>query len=242
MNRSRESLETSHIELGSSVRDVMSFPVITALPTDSYKHLVQLLAEKAISCLPIVEAEGRLCGIVSEADLLLKQPSRPYVISYWESPLHRREFQHKAEGLVAADIMTLHVHTATPEMSIPRAARLIRRFTVKHLPVVDVAGRVVGIVSRGDLLKPFLRDDDDIRNEVVSTVLPRWLFLDPHSIEVDVNEGIVSLHGSVERSSEREMISRFVSRLDGVVRVDNLLGYAFDDAHLKLRAIEAKLQ
>jgi predicted transcriptional regulator len=126
-------------------------------------------------------------------------------------------------------------------MPITRAARLMHKHTVKHMPVLDGGGGVVGMVSRSDLLKPFLRSDKDIFREITEVVLPRWLFIDPRKLVVSVVDGTVELSGEVERSSERDMLSHVIARLNGVVSVSNNVHFTFDDARIKLHALEHRL-
>lgn len=218
----------------------MSAPVVTASPSTPYKQLVQCLAENAISAMPVLDEQSRLVGIVSEADLLLKQHPSGAAVPYWEDPAHHRDLAEKAKATVAADLMTQRVHTVREDMPIARAARLMRAQSVKRLPVVDDSGALVGIVSRADLLKPFLRDDDDIRTEITETVLPHYLLIDPRDVAVTVTDGEVTMTGQVERKTEVEMITHFVTRLAGVVAVDNQLRFKFDDAHLKMRTLEVR--
>ena len=223
------------------VADVMSAPVITVSPATPYKQMVRLLDEHAISALPVLDEGGRLVGIVSEADLLLKQSPAGRFHPFWEDPSHQRSLAAKAAASCAADVMTTRLVTVQGDLPIARAARLIRLHSVKRLPVVDADGKLVGIVSRADLLKPYLRADEDIRGQIVDTVLPRWLSIDPGRITVTVDDGAVRLEGTVERRSECEMITHFVSNLVGVVSVDNRIDYNFDDLRLKGRQTEARV-
>jgi len=224
-----------------TVAHVMSAPVFTVSPSTPYKQMVQLMAEHAVSALPVIDERGVLVGIVSEADLLVKEtrPERHRVL--WTETGHDRRQADKAEATVAAEVMTPHVLTVHVAMPLARAARIMQEHSVKRLPVVDDDNALVGIVSRSDLLKPFLRADADIRADVLETVLPRWLLIDPSEVVVDVTDGSVTLTGKVERSSEVEMIDHVLPRLEGVVSIDNRLEFGFDDLSLKRQVIEARV-
>ena len=225
-----------------TVAHVMSAPVFTVTPSTTYKHMVQLMSEHAVSALPVVDEQGVLVGIVSEADLLVKEsrPERHRVL--WTETGRERRMADKAEATVAAEVMTAHVLTVHVGMPLAHAARIMQQHSVKRLPVVDDDGALVGIVSRSDLLKPFLRPDADIRSDIVETVLPKWLLIDPTDIVVDVTDGAVTLTGTVERSSEVEVIDHVLPRLEGVVSLDNRLEFGFDDLSLKRQVIEARIR
>ena len=220
----------------------MSSPVVTVSPTTPYKQMVQLMAEHAISALPVVDEHGVLVGIVSEADLLVKEtrPERHRVL--WTETGSERRMVDRAEATTAVELMTTPVLTIHLAMPLARAARIMQAHSVKRLPVLDDDGALVGIVSRADLLTPYLRPDADIRSDILELVLPRWLLVDPADVIVDVTDGSVTLTGKVERSSEVEMIDHVLPRLEGVVSLDNRLEFGFDDLNLKRQVIEARIR
>jgi CBS-domain-containing membrane protein len=116
-----------------------------------------------------------------------------------------------------------------PDTSVGAAAKLMDAEHVKRLPVVDDAGRIMGVVSRKDLLSLYLRDDEDIRREVVNEVLVRVMWIDPSRVSVSVAQGVVTLDGTVERRSSLSIINELVARLAGVVEVVGNLNYRIDD-------------
>jgi len=116
-----------------------------------------------------------------------------------------------------------------PDAPLAEAARLMHREGIKRLPVVDAEERLVGIVSRADLLRVFLRSDDEIRRVIVHDVIDRTLWIDPHTIEVRVHEGVVILQGVAERKSLIPIIVEFVKQVDGVIGVESHLSYEIDD-------------
>jgi CBS-domain-containing membrane protein len=144
----------------------------------------------------------------------------------------------KAEAAVAGELMTERPATIAPEASLADAARLLLAEQVKRLPVVDADGRLVGIVSRSDLLRVFLRPDAEIRYEVREVVVARELSMDPFRFQITVCDGVVALVGQVERRSQIPLLSDLVRSVEGVVRViDRDLTYAVDDTTSRLDSI-----
>ena len=125
--------------------------------------------------------------------------------------------------------MTTPVVTVMPAASLGEAARLMHRKGVKRLPVVNDGGKILGILSRADLLKVFLREDADIGHEVHEDVVRRTLWIDPDTVNVTVHDGVVRLDGQLERRSLIPVLERLVSAVEGVVGVDNHLSYVVDD-------------
>jgi len=141
----------------------------------------------------------------------------------------RRLERNKADGLVASQIMSRPAITICPDAPLAEAARLMHREGVKRLPVVDAEERLVGIVSRADLLRVFLRSDEEICRKVTREVIERTLWIDPPTIEVLVHEGVVILQGVAERKSLIPIILEFVKQVDGVIGVESHLSYDIDD-------------
>jgi CBS-domain-containing membrane protein len=129
--------------------------------------------------------------------------------------------------------MSRHVVTIEPEATLTKAARLIHEEKVKRLPVVDADDRVIGIVSRADLLKVFLRSDAEIHDDVTESVLRRTLWLEPHAVKAIVRDGVVLLKGQVEQRSMIPLVVELVGDVEGVVGVDNQLGYEVDDESIR---------
>jgi CBS domain-containing protein len=214
------------------VMDVMTGTVAVVREDAPFKEIVRQLDGYRVSALPVVDRDGRLVGIVSEADLLLKEErdadgERPF------EGRRRRLERYKAEGISARELMTSPVVSIRPQAAIGEAARVMHARGVKRLPVVDQDGRVVGIVSRRDLLHVFLRPDDEIRRDVVHGVIEETLWIDPATIRVTVTDGVVALLGEVERRSVAEILVRLVIGVDGVVGVEDRLSYRFDDRDLR---------
>jgi CBS domain-containing protein len=213
------------------VRDVMTREVVTINEDTPFKEITQLLADCRISAVPVLDPDGRVVGMVSEADLLRKEeyPEGPPGARLLEGR-HRRATRAKATGNTAVELMTAPPITVGPDASLPEAARLLHRHQIKRLPVLDPAGPLVGIVSRADLLKVFLRSDDQIAQEVRQQVLRRALWVDPDTVGVEVGDGVVTLTGQLERRSLIPIAVRLVHGVDGVVEVVDRLGFEFDDS------------
>ncbi len=212
------------------VEDLMTREPIAVEQDTGFKDMVALMRKHRISALPVVGAQGRVIGVVSEADLLLKEEREELEAAHLFDSAERRETRRKALGEVARDIMTAPAITATPDMDVVEAARIMHRRRVKRLPVVDPLGRLVGILSRADVLKVFMRTDEEIRREVVDEVIVRALWMDPQPIAVTVSDGVVELRGEVDRRSDLEMLSSLVSTVTGVVGVRlERLAFRFDD-------------
>jgi CBS domain-containing protein len=212
-----------------TVQDVMTRKVVVVNDSTPFKEVVRRMQESRVSALPVVDADGRLVGIVSEGDLILKEDPGLEGEGYvFESRRHRTERQ-KAAGLVAAQLMTTPVITVGPDATLGEAARLMHRHAVKRLPVVGPEGTVLGIVSRADLLKIFLREDAEIAHLVAEDIVRRTLWTDPATIRVTVREGVVTLDGQIERRSLIPVLVGLVRALEGVVGVENHLSYLVDD-------------
>jgi CBS domain-containing protein len=211
------------------VMDVMTPDVVAVEPHTPFKELATLLRERRLSALPVVDPDRNLVGIVSEADLILKQEYGRGNEHRGGERRHRRE-RAKAEADTAGRLMTTSVVTIEPDANLARAARLMHRHGVKRLPVVDPDGKLVGIVSRTDLLKIYLRPDAEIREEVEDVLCgaPGWVV--PDTIQVLVEDGVVTLEGRAEQRSQIPMLVDIAGSVDGVVDAQSRLGYEVDDA------------
>ncbi|MFG2447941.1 CBS domain-containing protein [Streptomyces sp. NPDC048512] len=223
----------------NKVGSVMTTDVVRARYGVPFKEVARLLAAHAISGLPVVDEDEKVIGVISESDLLVRQaqtpdpyaPERRFRFSLPARGARRQAV--KARARTAGQLMSAPPVTVYAENTIAEAARIMAQNTVERLPVVDEEDRLVGIVTRRDLLQVFLRPDREIRAEVIDEVLVRSLWLVPQSVTVTVYEGVVTLDGHVERRSEAEIALSMTRRIDGVVGVVDKLKYRFDDAHLR---------
>lgn len=214
-----------------TVQDVMTRDVVAVRGATPFKELVRLLNEHRITALPVLDDTGRVVvGVVSETDLALKEvaPLREAHTPVFETTEHRVE-RAKAASLTAADLMTTPAVTAGPDELVAAAARRMYDRAVKRLPVVDRGGALVGIVTRGDLLKVFLRSDDDLRFDVLDHVAGDLLRLPVGAVEVEVRDGIVRLAGRLPRRRQAVALERLTAAIDGVVAVESQLAWQVDD-------------
>jgi CBS domain-containing protein len=214
----------------SLVRDVMTTEVVAVEAWTPFKEIVARLAQHRISAVPVVDADRRVLGIVTEADLLLKQEHpdpKADVSLIWTR--RRRRQRAKAAAAVAAKLMTTPAVTVPPTATITEAARRMHTARVKRLPVVDERGQLLGMVSRADLLKVFTRPDEAIRSEIINDVIVGDLMMNPSRFFIDVDDGVVVLQGRVERRSVIPYLVRAVHHVEGVVRVENRLSFDVDD-------------
>jgi CBS domain-containing protein len=209
----------------------MTSEVVTVGEQASFKEVAATMAEHRVSALPVLDAEGRVAGIVSEADLLLKEefPEGPAGGRLFQGHRQRME-RAKAAGGIAAELMTAPAVTIGPDATVTEAARLLHRHGIKRLLVVDPAGPLLGIVSRADLLKVFLRSDAEIAQEVRQEVLVRTMWVNPDTVTITVRDGIVTLSGQLERRSLVPIAVSLVCSLDGVVDVVDQLSFEVDDS------------
>ncbi|WP_320779565.1 CBS domain-containing protein [Streptomyces sp. CRN 30] len=201
------------------VSDVMTHTVV-AVGTDApFKDIVALLQQWKVSALPVLEGEGRVIGVVSEADLLPKEEFRD---SDPDRFVQRRRLRDlaKAGGMTAADVMTSPAVTVHAGTLLAEAARVMAQRGVKRLPVVDSQGLLEGVVSRGDLLKVFLRPDEEIAEEIRLEVLPDLVSAPFKPPQVNVSDGVVTLTGQLPDSSLVPVAVRLVRAVEGVVDVE----------------------
>lgn len=201
------------------VSDVMTHTVAAVGRKANFKEIVRLMEQWKVSALPVLEGEGRVIGVVSEADLLPKEEFRDSDPDRY-TQLRRLSDLAKAGAVTAEDLMTAPAFTVRANATLAQAARTMARAKVKRLPVVDDMGLLEGVVSRGDLLKVFLRDDEDIAEEVRREVVS-YLFRAPSSpVRVQVHEGVVTLAGRVRDTSLVPVAARLVRAVEGVVDVE----------------------
>lgn len=202
-----------------TVSDVMTQTVVAVSRNAPYKEIARTLSEWKVSAVPVLEGEGRVIGVVSEADLLSKEEYKGREPADVARPEQLGDLA-KAGARTAEDLMSTPAVTVHADATVAEAARIMARKGVKRLPVVDAEGMLAGIVSRADLLKVYLRSDEDIAQEVRDKVIAR---LFPHrapTVEVQVEEGVVILSGHVPDATMIPPVARLVRAVGGVVNVD----------------------
>jgi CBS domain-containing protein len=212
-----------------AVSDVMTRDAITVAPDADFKQIERLLAQHHVGALPVVDAEGRPVGVVSETDLVLKtEAGLAPPAGIGSRARHQRS---KAAATTATGLMTAPPISVEPGERLAAAARLMRQHAVNQLLVVG-EGRLLGVVTRGDLLKSFLRADEDIRDDVVQGVIHGIMWLNPLEFEVSVIDGVVDISGVIERRSHVEILIDLIRGVEGVVAVRPAVGYLLDDRNL----------
>ena len=207
------------------VRDVMSSLPIAVLETTPFREIAARLRECRVSAFPVLDADGKVRGVVSEADLLVKEAvlGKPAGVRGVLAGIAHHAARAKARGITAADLMTSPAVTIGPDDTVEHAARLMFTRKVKRLPVVDTDGRLVGIISRIDVLAVFNRADAEIRQEIMSEVItgrsePSWY-------SVIVKDGVVTMEGTPETPAIGHDLVRRAWHLQGVVAVRDRLVY-----------------
>jgi len=208
----------------------MTTRVVAVRGNATFKDLATLLTEYRVSAFPVLDNDGKVIGVVSEADMLSKealvaamgvQAARLGRIA--GSP-HHDEFA-KAAAVTAADLMTKPPVVVTPDEPVTNAARLMYHGRVKRLPVVGEKGQLVGIVSRADVLSVYSRPDAEIQQEITKNVIQNEFFADPDQFAVSVKDGIVTLEGYPETAASGRDIVAGAWHVEGVVSVRDRLTY-----------------
>ncbi|MEO3867642.1 CBS domain-containing protein [Nonomuraea sp. B12E4] len=215
----------------TTVENVMTTDVAAVNEKASFHTVAELLISRGVSGVPVLDDDNRVLGVVSEADLLAKEEFKErYYGDGYRPPLRARirhtagsegSGYHKSLGETAGALMSAPAHITTPEAAVVSAARLMDRYGVKRLPVVDTDGRLVGIVSRHDLIKVFLRLDKDIEQEVREVLRGR--------ADVTVTDAVVTLTGTYAERSQAVTAVRLAENIDGVVAVRDELTWKHDD-------------
>jgi CBS domain-containing protein len=195
------------------VRDLMTTDVVAVAPNTSTRDAARMMFRYRISGLPVVDAEDHVLGIITEGDFLAMELERA---EQGESPAEVRE------------VMSHSVLSVSPDAAVMDAARYMHAEGVKRVLVVE-DGRMVGILSRFDIVAAFTRPDDLIEDEIREDLIRRVLFVDPETVDVSVSNGVVTLVGTIGTRTEARLVEELASRLDGVVGVENELGWRIDD-------------
>lgn len=198
-----------------TVNDVMTRAVVSAYRGAGFKDIVQVMIKRGITAMPVIDEGHRVAGVVSESDLLAKEEHKNGGKRRWFGRRRGRSWA-KAQALTAEDLMTSPAITVHPEATIVEAARLLDARGIKRMPVTDEENRLVGIVSRRDLLSVFTRTDEEIREEVRHEV---FALADPTQVSVYVRHGVVTLGGTMRQTDLVPIVVRLAAGTDGVVGV-----------------------
>ncbi|ARF53357.1 CBS domain-containing protein [Streptomyces gilvosporeus] len=200
------------------VSDVMTQTVVAVGRDARFKEIVETMAQWKVSALPVLEGEGRVIGVVSEADLLPKEEYRGSDPERLEQ-LRRLDDTRKASALTAGELMTTPAFTVHAGATIAQAARMMAHASVKRLPVVDAAGMLQGIVSRADLLKVFLRSDEELAEEIRRDIIRHVFAVAHEDMQVTVENGVAMLSGHMSNTSLIPLAARLIRAVEGVVDV-----------------------
>jgi CBS domain-containing protein len=217
----------------TSVREVMTTPVVTVRRTTPLKEVARRLVENKISGVPVIDVDGTVLGVVSEADFLAKEGGpdavrhRPLARFLGESRTSRIQLE-KLHATRAADAMTAPAITIGSNRPISEAARIMNERRINRLPVVD-AEQLVGIVTRADLIRAYVRSDEDLADTIREDVIRHMLWLDPASFDVHVAHGIASISGHVDRRSTAAMVAEATAAVPGIVDVETAIAWSLDD-------------
>jgi CBS domain-containing protein len=208
------------------VEKIMTRDVLTVAPDAPLKEVAALLSANHISGVPVAGPDGTVVGVVSEADIVRKEqgfPANPGRVSAWL--LRRIDGElDKIGARTAGDAMTAPALTARPGQQVSDVARLMVDNRINRLPVV-AGGRLVGIVSRADLVRAFHRSDEELEREIRDEVLLGVFFLSPDAFCVMVEGGVVRIQGTVPTAADAESVTRYLRRVPGVVDVTSELDW-----------------
>lgn len=220
------------------VRDVMTVNVAAVGQSATLKQVAQLMVEREISGVPVINSERRVVGVISEADIIVKAASRPEsagVLGRFFAP-EAADPRHLA-ATTAGQAMTAPAVTIDADQSVAEAARLMVEHKVNRLPVL-VDGKLAGIVSRADIVRAFTRSDQEIWEELRNEIIPTKLWIAPQELDVTVTGGQVKVAGRVTTRTEVDLVEAFAWRIPGVVSVDcSELTWEADDRAARLAGV-----
>ncbi|MET7402428.1 CBS domain-containing protein [Dactylosporangium sp. NPDC005572] len=213
-----------------NVADVMTIGAVSVQEDTPFKEIVDLMEAHEVNAVPVVDRFDRVVGVVSSADLTpkIEFAGDDERFRLFESR-QTRQARGKAHATAAGELMNAPAVTVMSTTSLAAAARIMDSAQLKRLPVVDELGRLIGMVTRRDLLKVFLRSDAEIRREILAEAVDGLVGVDAASLRVEVDDGVVTLLGEVERASVVPFLVRQVERVDGVVDVVSHLSAAVGD-------------
>lgn len=213
-----------------TVKDVMTRRVVSVTEDTCFKDIAGILLAHAVSAVPVLDVDGHVIGVVSEADLLHKEECREQFRGEDYRPQARSGQETGKTGAeTAGELMTAPAVTVSMDASVVTASRLMEQRGVKRLPVLDGHRRLTGIVSRRDLLKVFARSDDDIAREVRRDVLVRSLWTDTARVRVTVADGVVTLSGRMTLRKDSQVAIWMTQQVNGVVDVVDELSWDRDN-------------
>jgi len=218
--------------MDTKVEKVMTTDVVAISEHMPFKQIVRELRRHGVNAAPVM-LEGTVLGMISTTDLLLKEadPNAAEDPHPFAGPRRRAEVR-KSAGTEARDLMTAPAITVAPDATVEEAARIMRRKHVSRLPVVESStGRLVGIVSRSDVLGVYRRSDEEIREDVVKEVMSDQFAMDAQRCTVRVSGGRVTVEGTVDRRSVIPLLLHGIRCVEGVVSAEARLSWEVDDTY-----------
>ena len=216
------------------ISELMTTDVLTVGPRTSLKEVARRMLRAGVSGMPVTSDEGELVGIITEADFVAGEADRRtgkragllrFFTDHGEIPTHER---------TVGDVMTRDVVVVSPDADHAEAARLMERERVKRLPVIDDAGQLVGLVSRADMLRAFVRPDQEIIEEIRDQVMRKILWIDPNRATIECVDGNVVFRGRLETRSDANLLVELTKRLDGVASVADHLDWDVDNTKVEM--------
>ena len=213
------------------VIDLMSTEVVSIGPDETIKEAARLMVTERVSGLPVTDENGHLIGIVTEADFLERELDKDGggggLLGAVFGPATRQP-----DAVTVREVMSANPITIASDATLAEAARIMATNGVKRLPIIETDGSVVGVLSRADIVAAFARPDELIDDEIREDIAKRVLFVDPESLDISVNDGIVALGGELPTKTDARILEELCRRLEGVVSVDSSLTWKVDDTKL----------
>ncbi len=221
IHRPRPASDAGPASVRWHVGDVMYTRAVSVGEQEHYRRIVELMHEHHLTALPVITADRLVIGVVSASDLVRKQECQPHAEKTPGWQVHAKD-RAKADARIAAGLMTSPAVTIGPGELLGTAARVMSAHHVKQLPVVSADGAIVGMVSRTDLLKVFLRPEEEIAAEATG-VLTSVVLADPAAIRVTARHGVLTLNGRLASFNQIATAVRLIEAIDGAVSVTNKL-------------------
>lgn len=212
------------------VENLMTREVAAVMPEASLKGAAAVLAQRHVSGLPVIDGNRVVVGVLSESDIVYREAGGSDSARFVQSlTLPKDKPDRKAEATTVREAMSSPAITIDSKQPIDKAVRTMVNKGVRRLPVIDADGHLVGIVTEADLVRAFIRSDDELAREIRDDVIARRLWLDPASIDVDVHDGEVELSGQVETRADAQLVPGLVEQVPGVMRVLSKLSWREDE-------------
>jgi CBS domain-containing protein len=219
------------------LRDLMTRDVITIGPDAPLKEAARRMLEASVSGLPVTDDNGTLVGMITEADFVATEADRRRRRPAGLLGFLFNDVELPSQERLVGDAMTTDLVVIREDADHAEAARLMQSEDVKRIPVVDDHRRIVGLVSRADILRVFARSDSEILDEIEGDLIGRVLWIDPRRVEIRSTNGNVILRGRLETRSDAELLAELTARVDGVVSVENHLTFDIDNLKLDMTGV-----